>query len=299
MKLLRRILIGIGLVLVALIVLLFGSIIVDSLLGGGRLAAVTNTRIPAGNGVEIAAYIARPSTPGPHPAVIMVHEFWGLNSSITKKADLLAQEGYVVIAPSMFRENTTDLLPRAIYQVVSTPTEQINADAEAVFQWLATQPDVRADRIAIMGFCFGGRTSLQYSFQQPQLAATVIFYGSVEAAPEKLTSLSGPVLGIFGEADSSIPLEEVRAFESGLQATGVPHQISIYPGQPHAFVQSVEGIQAGGAQGQAWAELTAFLKENLQGENSSRRPTTPVAANEPLSLDYLLALAWLHAGHSH
>jgi hypothetical protein len=79
----------------------------------------------------------------------------------------------------------------------------------------------------------------------------------------------------------------------------VPHQISIYPGQPHAFVESVAGIQAGGAQGQAWAELTTFLKENLQGETSSRRPVTPVVANEPIGWDYVLALAWLHAGHSH
>lgn len=299
MKLLRRILMGISLVLAALVVLLFGSIAVDSLVGGGRLAAITNTSILAADGTEIPAYVARPSTPGPHPAVIMVHEFWGLTDSITKKADLLAQEGYVVIAPSMFRENTTDLLPRAIYQVVSTPPEQINADAEAVFQWLIDQPEVQADRIAIMGFCFGGRTSLQYSLQQPQLAATVIFYGSLETEPEKLKALSGPVLGIFGEADSSIPLDEVRAFESGLQAAGVPHQISIYPGQPHAFVESVAGIQAGGAQGQAWAELTAFLKENLQGETSSRRPVTPIMANEPIDWDYVLALAWLHAGHSH
>jgi len=299
MKLLRQIFIGIGLLLTALMIVLFGSIMVDSWLGGGRLAALTNLRIPAGNGVEIPAYIARPNMPGPHPAVVMLHEFWGLNSSITEKADLLAQEGYVVIAPSMFRENTTSLLPRAIYQVVSTPVEQIHADADAVFKWLAVQPDVNAKRIAIMGFCFGGRTSLQYSLQQPQLAATIIFYGSVDVPPEKLTALSGPVLGIFGEADSSIPLDEVRAFESGLQTAGVPHQISIYPGQPHAFVESVAGIRAGGAQGQAWAELTTFLKENLLDTDTSRRPTTPVIANEPMSLDYLLALAWLHAGHSH
>lgn len=299
MKILKRVLVGLGVVLAVLVMLVVGAVVVDGLLGANRLDALTNTRIPNPSGPEIRAYVARPSTPGPHPAVIMIHEFWGLNESITKKADLLAQEGYVVIAPSMFRENTTDLLPRAIYQVVSTPVEQINADAEAVFQWLAAQPDVRADRIAIMGFCFGGRTSLQYSLQQPQLAATVIFYGSVETEPEKLMALSGPVLGIFGEADSSIPLDEVRAFESGLQQAGVPHQISIYPGQPHAFVESVEGIQAGGAQGQAWAELTAFLRENLQSETSSRRPVTPIMANEPIDWDYVLALAWLHAGHSH
>lgn len=299
MKIIQRILIGLGVLIGVIVVLLVGAVGMDGLLTANRLDTLTNARIPNANGPEIRAYVARPSTPGPHPAVIMIHEFWGLTQAIQHKADLLAQEGYVVIAPDMFRGSTANWVPRAIYQVVSTPVTQINADAEAVFNWLATQPEVQADRIAIMGFCFGGRTALQYSLQQPNLAATVIFYGSLETEPEKLKALPGPVLGIFGEADSSIPLEEVRAFENGLQAAGVPHQISIYPGQPHAFVQSVEGIQAGGAQGQAWAELTAFLREALQSESSSRRLVTPIVANEPVSWNYLWALAWLHAEHTH
>lgn len=299
MKIFKRVLIGLGLLIGILAVLLVGAVMVDGFLTANRLDALTNARIPNANGPEIQAYVARPNTPGPHPAVIMIHEFWGFTEAIQHKADLLAKEGYVVIAPDMFRGSTANWVPRAIYQVVSTPVTQINADVDAVFNWLATQPEVDAGRIAIMGFCFGGRTSLQYSLQQPKLAATAIFYGSLETDAERLKALPGPVLGIFGEADSSIPLEEVRAFESGLQVAGVPHQISIYPGQPHAFVQSVAGIQAGGAQGQAWAEFTAFLKEALQSESSSRRLVTRIVVNEPVSWNYLLALAWLHAEHAH
>lgn len=302
MKLLRRVLIAAALLVAALVIFLFGSIFVDGLLGGGRLDAVTNTRLPNVGGPEIRAYVAKPATPGPHPAVIMIHEFWGLNESIREKADLLAESGYVVVAPDMFRGSSTSWIPRAIYQVATTPVEQINADAGAVFDWLATQPEVQADRIAILGFCFGGRTSMLFSLQQPKLAGTVIFYGSPVTEAERLRALPGPVLGIFGGADSSIPLEEVRAFEAGLEQAGVPHTVSVYEGQPHAFVSSVEGIKAGGAQGKAWAELLQFLEATLKnGATGERSVLSPVAANDFIGWDYLWALAWLHAGagHSH
>lgn len=303
MKLLRRLLVGVVVTVAALAALLVGSVVVDRALSGGRLQAVTNVEIPNASGPVIRAYVARPAAPGPHPAVIMIHEFYGLNADIRAKADLLAEEGYVVVAPDMFRGTTTSWIPSAIYQVVSTPPEQITADVEAVYQWLGGQPEVRADRIGILGFCFGGRTSLQYSLRQPGLAATVVLYGQVTGDVEALRAISGPVLGIFGGADQSIPLEEVRAFETGLAAAGVPHQISVYDGEPHAFVTSVEAIRAGGAPGRAWAELTTFLRAALHGEATARRPTTPAHGMLANDWGYWLLLAYEHTlgsgAHSH
>lgn len=302
-RLIGRSFVVLGVAVVALVGLVAGAIALDGFGAAGRLAAVTNTVVPGAGGPDVRAYVARPAGDGPHPAVIMIHEFWGLNDNVTAKAELLAQEGYLVIAPDMFRGSTTGFIPRAIYQVISTPAAQINTDVDAVFNWLAGQSDVQADRIAIMGFCFGGRTSLLYSLEQPQLAATVVLYGQVTGEVAALQALSGPVLGIFGGADTSIPLDEVRAFEAGLEAAGVPHQISVYEGQPHAFVSSVAAIQAGGAPGQAWAELTAFLQQALQGEGASVRPSAPAP---PLVLDdwgYWFSLAYEHAfgggAHSH
>src|SRR6185503_2647493 len=162
------------------------------------------------------------------PTVIMIHEFWGLNESITGKADLLAEEGYLVVAPDTFRGSTTGWLPRAIYQVVSSKPENINADLDSIYAWLESQLDVDPDRIAIAGFCFGGRTSLAYTLHNNQLAATVIFYGSPETNPDILKTLPGPVLGIFGSADPSIPVEQVNAFDAALTEAGVTHEITIY-----------------------------------------------------------------------
>lgn len=302
MKIIRRILVVVVSVVVGFALFLAGSVLVDTLIGGDRLAALTNTRLPNPNGPEIRAYVARPATPGNYPVVIMIHEFWGVRADLLGKADALAAEGYIVIAPDVFRGRTTEWIPSAIYNVVSTPAAQVVSDLDAVYAWLETQPDARLDRVGILGFCFGGGTALRYSLHNPRLASTVILYGTLITDPEQLKSLPGPVLGIFGGADQSIAVEEVKAFEVALTALGVPHEISIYEGQPHAFITSIEAIRQGGPQGEAWAEVVAFLKQTLQDAPASRHatPATTIAAMDWM---YYARLVYEHtfgtATHEH
>jgi carboxymethylenebutenolidase len=265
MRWIIRILLWSGLFVVFLVAFFALSIPIDAALGRNRVAELTNTSLPNAGGPEVRAFVARPSGPGPHPAVIMIHEFYGLRPSILGKAEALAAEGYVVVAPDTFRGGSTGWIPRAIYQTATTDVAQVNSDLDAVFAWLAAQPDVLAEQIAVMGFCYGGRTSLLYSLHNPQIAATGIFYGMTETTPEQLRTLNGPVLGIFGGADTSIPLEEVAALEANLAAAGIPHTFRIFDDQPHAFVTDIEAIRAGGPQGEAWAMLLAFLSESLSG----------------------------------
>lgn len=287
MKTFKRILLGLVAVLGFLILLLPLSVFVDTLIGKNRVETVSNTTIPGVNGgPDIRAYVAKPEGEGPFPTVIMIHEFFGLNESILSKADLLAAEGYLVIAPDTFRGSTTSLIPRAIWQVINTKQEDVNVDLDSVHAWLGSQAEVDASRIAIVGFCYGGRVSLLYSLYNPRLAATVVFYGSSETDPQVLKNLPGPVLGIFGGADQSIPLEEVEAFENGLEEAGIPHQVTIYDGQPHAFVEDAEGIQAGGAQGDAWNEMLDFLETNLKN-TTSHTPT-------PSGFSYSPAFPWTY-----
>lgn len=293
----RVVLVVLGFILL-LVIGLAGTIAVDGLSMNGRVDALTNTRIPNASGPEIRAYVARPSTPGPHPAVIMIHEFWGIRGELIGKADDLAAQGYLVVAPDLFRGRTTNLVPSAIYNVTSNAPAQIDGDVAAVFAWLSTQADVKADRIAIMGFCFGGGTSIRYSVSNPKLAGTVVFYGTPVTDAAKLKSLSGPVLGIFGGADTSIPLDEVRAFEAGLKEAGVPNEITVYDGQPHAFVTDMNGIRAGGPQGQAWAQLLKFLDSTLKQGAIERRDVVAQAPGTDIDYGYLLRLAYEHAlGH--
>lgn len=263
MRLVKRIGLILLSILALLVVILVGSVVVDRLLDRGRIDALVNTWIENPNGPAVGAFVAQPSGDGPHPAVIMIHEFWGMKPSINGKAAALAEEGYVVVAPDTYRSQVTSWIPRAIYLAMTTDTAQVNSDVDAVFNWLAAQPNVDPNRIMVMGFCYGGGKSLEYSLHNDRVAATGIFYGNLITDPATLQALPGPVLGIFGETDQGIPVAEVQAFQGALTSAGVANQITIYPGQGHAFVESIEGIRAGGAQGEAWQEFLTFLAENL------------------------------------
>lgn len=261
MKLLKRILLGLLVFLVAVVVLLAGSVVVDALVGGGRVASLTTTAISQAGGEAVAAYVARPEGPGPFPAVIMLHEFWGLKPEIIGKADALAAEGYVVVAPDMYRGQTTGWLHRAIHLALTIPETQVLGDLDLVFAWLQQQPEVDLERIVVMGFCYGGGKALQYSLINPGLAATAVFYGALESDPAILRRLPGPVLGIFGAEDQAPSPDEVAHFQAGLGAAGIDHEITIYEGVGHAFVTSIEAIRLGGTQAEAWAQFLTWLEK--------------------------------------
>lgn len=296
MKIIKRVLLGLLAVIVGVPLLIGLSIAVDFAIGGNRLDALTNTTIPGVNGgPDVRAYVAKPEGEGPFPTVIMIHEFYGLREAIVGKADLLAQEGYLVIAPDTFRGSTTSLIPRAIYQVITTKPEDVNADLDSVYAWLESQPDVDAKRIAIAGFCYGGRSSLAYSLHNNKLAATVIFYGSPVTDVAVLKTLPGPVLGIFGGADQSIPVEEVTTFDEALTEANVQHEITIYDGQPHAFVEGVEGIKSDEVQGAAWAQMLVFLETNLKNKSSAAQQTVMADYEAPFAWKYYVMLVYEHA----
>lgn len=299
----RIVLVLVGIVLVSIVGLGI-AVAVDRAQGGGRLATVTNSTVPGTTGPDVASYVARPAGPGPHPAVIMIHEFWGLRPDVVAKADLLADQGYIVIAPDLFRGVTTDFLPSAIVNVVTSSNDDQAKDLDAVFAWLASQSDVDRQRIGVLGFCFGGGAALRYSLTNPDLAATVVFYGQPVTDAEQLKRLSGPVLGIFGGADASIPQDDVRAFDAGLTEAGIAHTITVYDGQPHAFVGSVEAIQAGGASGDAWAQMLAFLEQSLKTTTAHAAGPHSAATLQDDRWAYAFRLAWSHlfemgSAHAH
>lgn len=263
MKLFRRVVLGVVGLLLAFVFFLVGSVAVDAWLTRDRVAGLVNTEIANPAGRAVGAYVARPATPAADgrglPVVIMLHEFWGLKPELLGKADALAEEGYVVVAPDMFRGQTTTWLPRAIYQALSIPEEQVLGDLELVLAWVRQLPDIDPARVVIMGFCYGGSKALQFSLRNDQVAATGVFYGALESDPARLSRLPGPVLGIFGALDRAPSPEQVAAFELGLQAAGVEHEITVYDGVGHAFLTDMAAIRQGGTQGAAWAQFVTWL----------------------------------------
>jgi carboxymethylenebutenolidase len=262
------------------------------------VADLTNVTYGGADGFTLRGYLARPAGAGPKPAILLIHEFYGLNRDIIKKADLLASQGYVVLAADSYRGQTTALIPRAIWLVVSTPQDRIARDLDAAFAYLTGIQEVDRSRVGAVGFCFGGTQVMQMGTRNPDLAAAVIFYGSgpiTDPAVLGVMGRGGPVLGIYGEQDASIPLAEVRGFELALQARGVAHQVTVYPGVGHAFVTS-ESLARPGAAQQAWGEMLAFLAKNLKGQAAAEAPaagllTADPAANRPG------ILSALHGGH--
>jgi carboxymethylenebutenolidase len=270
MRILRRVLAGLFVAVAAVVLAVAVSIPVDGWWSRGAVARVANTAL-AGPAGPLHAYVARPpSGDGPFPLVVMLHEFWGLDAATAGKADLLARDGYVVVAPDLMRGRSTRWLPTAIWQTVRTSDERVRADIDAAVAAFARDADVDAARLAVLGFCFGGRMSLRYALERPAVVATGVFYGNVTADVAALRRLGGPVLGVFGADDGSIPRAEVSAFERALAAAGVEHEVRVFEGVGHAFVTSADAIARDPVQGEAWELLRAFLRRSLTADRTLR-----------------------------
>jgi carboxymethylenebutenolidase len=224
-----------------------------------------NVSYPGPNGVSLKGYLSAPASSDPAPAVVMIHEWWGLNHDTTVLADALAREGFVVLAADAFRGSVAQSPADARKQVTETPREQIAADLDAALDFLRSHPRVDANRVAALGFCFGGTQAMYMGTRNPELSGVVIFYGGgpiQDAAQLGSMKEAGPVLGIYGKEDGSIPAEQVRKFQQAMEARGVENTITIYPGVGHAFVKS-NTYRNGGAAEQAWNQMVTYLKTTL------------------------------------
>lgn len=263
---LRRILLGfVG--LIAACVLLFFAFLLYDRTTGAQTIDHTNVSYTSATGQELVGYLATPDEPGTYPAVLLIHEWWGLNEGMPILADALADEGYVVFAPDAYRQKLAQSVPYALWLRLGTPTEQVYEDVDAALAWLMARDDVDTSRIASMGFCFGGGHSLQLGMRQSEnLALTVIYYGAVVTEPDLLRPLTDgqPVLGIFGEDDQTIPLEEVVEFEAALNSLNIENEITVYPDVGHAFLNE-DNFEEAGAAGDAWRQTLEFLEANLGG----------------------------------
>ena len=207
-------------------------------------------------------YLAQPASPGDYPGVVMIHEWWGLNENIKYMAELLASEGYVVYAVDLYDGEVAEESSRAgelAGSVRNNPDEAIAKMQEAV-NYLENNG---ASTVGSLGWCFGGQQSLQISLNE-EIDATVIYYGNLVEDPQELQKINGPVLGIFGEEDSSIPVENVRSFEAALNEIGIQNSITVYPGVGHAFANPSGSRYAAEETKDAWEKTIMFLEENLK-----------------------------------
>jgi carboxymethylenebutenolidase len=198
------------------------------------------------------------------PAVVMIHEWWGLNDNIKDMANMLAKEGYVVLAVDLYGEVATD--PGRAMELSSSvrnnPEEAV-ANMQGAVNYLGSLENVNSSRIASLGWCFGGGQSLQLALNSEEhpLAATVIYYGNLVNDRESLSKIKWPVLGIFGDQDQSIPVDSVMQFEQALNEIGITNEIYIYPGVGHAFANPSGDNYAPKETADAWKKTLVFLEK--------------------------------------
>ncbi len=199
------------------------------------------------------------------PALIVIHEWWGLNDNIRQTAERLAAEGYVTLAVDLYRGQTGEN-PKDAMRLMNQLNEQGDAGREnlaAAYDYLLNI--VQADRIGVIGWCLGGRWSLQAALRLPkQLAAVVIYYGGVTDDKEQLATLQMPILGLFAGDDPVVPPATVTAFRAALIELGKDADIHIYPEAKHAFANPSGEAYDRVAAEDAWGRTTRFLAEHLQ-----------------------------------
>jgi carboxymethylenebutenolidase len=201
---------------------------------------------------------------GALPAVMVFHEWWGLNDNVKAMADRLAGQGYVVLALDMFGGEvaTTPEQAEALMGKAFADEEALAANIRAAFAYM--EKETPASSVATLGWCFGGALSFRTATMFPdKIAATVIYYGHIQSDRAVLEPLKMPILGIFGGADDGIPVAGVREFEKNLHELGKEAEVIVYDGAGHAFANpSGKNYQAKPAE-EAWQKTLSFLDRHL------------------------------------
>jgi len=213
----------------------------------------------------VSGYLALPEGGGKHAAILVIHEWWGLNDWVKQQAQNFAKQGYVALAVDLYRGKTGTTPDEAHILMRGLPDDRGLRDLQAGFAYLSSRPDVDAKKIGSIGWCMGGGWSIKLAEDQPKLAAFVVNYGPLPTDPAIIAKIQAPMLGNFGAADKGIPPEAVKAFEGAMKSDGKKADIKIYEGAGHAFQNpnNKDGYRPE-ATADADKRIDAFFKKNLK-----------------------------------
>jgi carboxymethylenebutenolidase len=205
-------------------------------------------KIPVGDGA-IPGYRAMPDSGGPFPLAIVVQEIFGVHEHIKDICRRLATRGYFAVAPELYARQGDVSAMQDIQEIISkvvskVPDAQVMSDLDSTVAWAGKTGKANAAKLAVTGFCWGGRITWLYSAHNPEVKAGVAWYGRLVGQPSATSprhpvdvaaSLRVPVLGLYGEADQSIPLDTVEQMRAALSRGKSGSEIKVYPGAPHGF----------------------------------------------------------------
>lgn len=239
-------------------------------------AATTAPRVPVTgsevvyatiDGRPVSGFLARPagSEGRALPALIVIHEWWGLNDNVRDEARRLAGEGYAALAVDLYHGETADVPVAAmkLSRGLTANPGPAEANLRQAYTWL--EKNQQAPRIGTIGWCLGGRWSFRAAQLFPDgVDAAVIYYGSVKADDADVARLRMPILGLFASKDRVVPLPMVQAFEAQARRLGRDVTIKVYDGADHAFANPSGTAYDAPAAEDAWERTMVFLAANLQ-----------------------------------
>jgi carboxymethylenebutenolidase len=238
-------------------------------------------KVPAAGG-DMPAYRALPAKGGPHPVVLVVEEVFGVHEHIKDVCRRFAKAGYLAIAPELFARQgdptkITDVR-RIIDDIVAkTPDREVLADLDATVAW-AEKNGGDTSRLAITGFCWGGRIVWLYAAHSPKLKAGVAWYGRIDGERNDLQpkypidvarDLQAPVLGLYGGADDSISADQIERMKAALARPGggskidsEKSEIVVYPNAPHGFHADYRPTYREQDARDGWKRLLAWFSDH-------------------------------------
>jgi carboxymethylenebutenolidase len=211
---------------------------------------------------KVTGFLAFPRDPRRHRAIIVIHEWWGLNGWVKEQAVKLATNGYVALAVDLYQGKVTADPSEARKLKRGLRQEDAIGDLKAAFDYLVGRPDVNRKRICSLGWSMGGGLAVQLAIHEPRLAACVVNYGSLPTNTGDIQKIDAAVLGLFGSRDRGISPDKVRAFETCMNAAGKRVDIEIYDSAGHAFANPANksGYRPEAA-ADAWSHTLKFFKQ--------------------------------------
>ena len=211
-------------------------------------------------------YLVRPSGTGPWPAVIVIQEWWGLDEQTMSIADRFAGEGYLAFSPDVYHGELAKLGDgEKAMSLVQKYAPGAPAELATLYDALKAHPDCTG-KIGSVGFCFGGRMSLALGTLRSLDAVCTFYGGGMQQIFDQIRAkLKTPVLGLFGDADQSIPVGTVEQFDKLLAEIGLEHEVIVYPNSGHAFFRDSDpNVYKPEASSDAWERVKKFFGKHLR-----------------------------------
>lgn len=216
------------------------------------------------NGGTVDGYLALPNDHQPHPGVVLIQEWWGLDDFVKDMSERLARNGYIVLAPDLYHGKVVHEPNEAEKAMMQLNMGQAVTELSKGLDYLTSRDDVQPKKVGVVGFCMGGTLAWNVAIQNNgKVGAVAPFYAAgFEPKADEIAKVTAPILAVYGDHDPYVPAETRTQIIQTLEQEGKTHKALVY-NAGHAFLNPDHGDLVPDAAEQAWNELLAFFKQYL------------------------------------